>query len=255
MTVAAGVLSVALATWLVGVQPLLGRRRYRRLIEQLGDQPGARLHHYRSGIAAEWGLAALVAVIAALVHGHLHRLWPVGDDPHAVGSATAAAVALTLSGVALRYAGEGFGRVVASQLRNVAALLPRTRGERHTFAGLAVTAGVCEEVVYRGFGSAAVRAVSPHASKPTIVVVTAAAFGLVHLYQGPRGVLLTGLVGAYLAWLTVSTGNLLPAMVVHAVLDLRILAIRASSLPSAEPSRAPVDEKAGPPGPPSTGGT
>jgi len=56
-------------------------------------------------------------------------------------------------------------------------------------------------------------------------VVTAAAFGFAHLYQGTRGVLLTGLVGAYLAWLTLSTGSLLPAIVIHALIDLRVLAL------------------------------
>jgi membrane protease YdiL (CAAX protease family) len=36
---------------------------------------------------------------------------------------------------------------------------------------------------------------------------------------------LTGVVGAYLAWLTLSTGSLLPAIAVHALIDLRILAL------------------------------
>ena len=53
----------------------------------------------------------------------------------------------------------------------------------------------------------------------------AIAFGLAHLYQGVRGVLLTGVLGAYLAWLTISSGSLLPAMAIHALIDLRVLAL------------------------------
>jgi membrane protease YdiL (CAAX protease family) len=99
------------------------------------------------------------------------------------------------------------------------------RLERSVFALLAVTAGVCEELLFRGFGIAYLRWLWPGSPRVAVIAITAVAFGLVHLYQGPRGVVLTGLVGAYLAWLVLSTGSLLPAMVIHALLDLRILAL------------------------------
>ncbi|HEX3541164.1 MAG TPA: CPBP family intramembrane glutamic endopeptidase, partial [Acidimicrobiales bacterium] len=84
---------------------------------------------------------------------------------------------------------------------------------------------ICEELIFRGFAVSYLRWLWPAAPRSVIIVITAAAFGLGHLYQGARGVILTGLVGAYLAWLVLSTGSLLPAMVIHALLDLRILAL------------------------------
>jgi CAAX protease family protein len=111
------------------------------------------------------------------------------------------------------------------QARGFLALLPRTREERLTFAVLAVTAGICEEVVFRGFGFAYVRFVWPGVTDGWLIVITSVVFGLAHLYQGPRGVVLTGLAGAVFASMTVTTGSLLPAIAVHAMVDLRILGL------------------------------
>jgi hypothetical protein len=44
-------------------------------------------------------------------------------------------------------------------------------------------------------------------------------------------VTLTGLVGAYLAWITISTGTVLPVMLLHTLLDLRILGLPLDAVP------------------------
>ena len=141
------------------------------------------------------------------------------------------AVALVAITAVYRFGGSATRRALAVQLRPVAALLPRTPAERRMFALLALTAGICEEVLYRGFGLAALRWAAPGLGHPALIAVTAVAFGLAHLYQGPVGVALTGLIGAYLAWIAIATGSLLPAMVLHALLDLRILALPLDAVP------------------------
>ena len=90
---------------------------------------------------------------------------------------------------------------------------------------MAVTAGVCEELIFRGFGIAYVRWLWPGATHFWLVALTAAGFGFAHLYQGARGVILTGVVGAVLASLVLATGSLYPAMAIHALVDLRVLAL------------------------------
>jgi membrane protease YdiL (CAAX protease family) len=140
---------------------------------------------------------------------------------------------LVLATALYRVGGDRARRALAVQLRPVAALLPRTRPERWTFGLLAVTAGVCEELVYRGFGLAALRWAAPGITDPALIAVTAAAFGLAHLYQGPVGVLLTGLLGAYLGWITIATGSLLPVILLHALIDLRILGLPLDAVPPA----------------------
>ena len=227
----AAVLSVVLAVWMTLVQPFVGRRRYRLLIERLGHDPSARLHHYRRGIAFEWVGAALVGVLALLAHSRVRSLWPPGDNTAVAGQIPGIAVALVLVTAVYRLGGRATRRALAVQLRPVAALLPRTATERRIFALLALTAGICEELLYRGFGLAALRWAAPGIGNAALIVVTAAAFGLAHLYQGRMGVALTGLVGAYFAWIAISTGSLVPVMVLHALLDLRILGLPLDAVP------------------------
>ena len=207
MVVLAAVLSVVLGVWVTFVQPFVGRRRYRRLIERLEHDPSARLHHYRRGITFEWLGAAFVGLLALLAHSRVRSLWPPGDNTAVAGQIPGIAVALVLVTAVYRLGG------------------------RRMFALLALTAGICEELLYRGFGLAALRWAAPGIGNAALIVVTAAAFGLAHLYQGRMGVALTGLVGAYFAWIAISTGSLVPVMVLHALLDLRILGLPLDAVP------------------------
>jgi uncharacterized protein len=238
VVVVAAVLSAVLGVWVAFVQPFVGRRRYRRLIERLGRDPSARLRHYQRGIAFEWVGAALVGLLALLAHSRLRSLWPPGANTAVADQIPGIAVALVLVTAVYRVGGRGTRRALAVQLRPVAALLPRTAAERGLFALLALTAGICEELLYRGFGLAALRWAAPGLGHAALIAVTAAAFGFAHLYQGRIGVVLTGLAGAYFAWIVISTGSLVPAMVLHALLDLRILGLPldAVPLPVPEPS-------------------
>ena len=228
MTTLAGALAAALATLLavimVAVQPFAGRRRYRRLLAAIPADPTARLRHYRRGITAEWAAVGVIGLIGLLAG---RSLASVGLTFRGAGTTTTEvveAIAL-LAATAVVFRLDAMRDVIRSQARGFLALLPRTTQERWTFVALAATAGVCEEVLFRGFGIAYVRWIWPDASHAWLIVLTSAPFGLAHLYQGPRGVFLTGLLGAFLALLVLDSGSLVPAMLLHGLLDLRILAL------------------------------
>lgn len=231
MLVVAATLSAALAGWMVFVQPFVGRRRYRRLLERVRRDPSARLQHYRRGIKFEWAGAALVGLLALLAHSRLETLWPAGTDPGVGGQVPGLVVAIVVITAIYRLGGTATRRALAVQLRPVAALLPRTPVERRVFAVLAVTAGICEELLYRGFGLAALRWAGPDLGTVALVAVTGAAFGLAHLYQGTMGVIVTGALGAYFAWIAIATGTLVHVIVLHALLDARILALPIDAVP------------------------
>ena len=59
-----------------------------------------------------------------------------------------------------------------------------------------MTAGVCEELVYRGFMIAYFSA-ALGVSFWVAAVLSSVAFGIAHFYQGPAGILRTGLVGMF----------------------------------------------------------
>lgn len=97
-------------------------------------------------------------------------------------------------------------------------LLPRTPRERAGFAGLSLAAGLCEELIYRGFLFGALMVATWGSAVATLV--SAAAFGLVHGYQAPAGVARAAVLGVLLTAPVLATGSLLPAMAAHAAIDL-----------------------------------
>jgi membrane protease YdiL (CAAX protease family) len=118
------------------------------------------------------------------------------------------------------------GRVAMARMaRGFLALLPTSRRERWAFAGVAVTAGVTEEVLYRLFLLNFLRWLWPGGGLRGALVLSAVAFGLVHLYQGVRGVVTTGIAGWLLGAFYLGTRSLVLPMLVHTLVDLRILVL------------------------------
>jgi uncharacterized protein len=107
----------------------------------------------------------------------------------------------------------------ADLLRSIARkILPNSRVEFLPYFALAVTAGVCEEFLYRGFAMAALTKVG----LPTwsVVALTSLLFGLAHTYQGKSGVLGTGLLGVVFGCFRVVYESLVPVSIWHATVDL-----------------------------------
>jgi membrane protease YdiL (CAAX protease family) len=108
-------------------------------------------------------------------------------------------------------------REVARQLGAVEPILPRTPAELRWFAAVSVTAGICEEILYRGFILAYLRVLVP---LPAAVILSAVLFGMAHAYQGTRGILQTAGVGLVLGALALFGGSLWVPMALHAFVDL-----------------------------------
>lgn len=100
----------------------------------------------------------------------------------------------------------------------LARLLPRTRRERAYFAGLSFVAGTGEEIAYRGYAMSALGTMS--VGPWMAAAVTSVAFGLLHSYQGARGIVTTGVAGFAFAASFILTGSIWPAMAAHVTIDL-----------------------------------
>jgi membrane protease YdiL (CAAX protease family) len=101
--------------------------------------------------------------------------------------------------------------------------LPITGEERAWFAVVSVTAGICEEVLYRGF---LIRYLSDgpwHAGLWIALAIASISFGLGHGYQGLSGIIGTAVLGALIAVMFLATGSLWFPMALHAIIDLRLL--------------------------------
>ncbi len=118
-------------------------------------------------------------------------------------------------------------------------LFPHTQSELRAFDAVSVTAGVCEELIFRGYLIAYLVAVF---ATPFWVaaLLSSVFFGFAHAYQGPLGIPRTAAVGGLLALLYGLTGSLWAPMVVHAVMDIssgRI--VHAASTRNAPDSSSP----------------
>ena len=140
-----------------------------------------------------------------------------------------ASAALTAGGLAISYGFRAAGvRFGWKETELVYAVMPVTRGEKWLFVLLSLAAGVCEELVFRGFLPLFVLPWFGHyliAALPVSVV-----FGILHAYQGPHGIARTALLGLLLAAGAGWTGSLLPSMAAHAALNLLIGLVLGDSL-------------------------
>lgn len=218
------VLGVVLACYLVFGQPVVGAlnaRRFRAAVD-----PHARLGRYYRTMTLEWALCALVMLVV-LVSPRLGLADLGVQGPRWSAYSVVGLLGLLLSVLGLvvlrRRMLTGQPRVSGPDA--VLELLPRTTAERRVFAALAVSAGICEEVLYRGFALAVLAAIAPSVSPLWTVVIGAAAFGLAHAYQRPAGMLVTAVLGGCLAVLYLGTGSLLLPVAFHALVDLRVLVL------------------------------
>jgi len=104
-------------------------------------------------------------------------------------------------------------------------ILPLNGVERTWWVFVALTAGICEEILYRGFLIHYFFAAPFHAGLAAAVIIAALIFGSAHLYQGISGVISTAILGLLFSAIFLMTGTLLVPMVLHALIDLRILLI------------------------------
>lgn len=109
------------------------------------------------------------------------------------------------------------------QLGPLAFFLPQSAPERAWFAAVSVSAGICEELVFRGFLIQYFAHPPLHFPAWLAVVAAAVVFGVDHGYQGVGGILTTTVLGLIFALLFILTGHLWVVMVLHATIDLRIV--------------------------------
>ncbi len=107
-------------------------------------------------------------------------------------------------------------------LGDIAYALPRTRREYIFSNFVSMTAGIVEEIIYRGFVIWVLALFMPLWAA---AIVSSLAFGVAHAYQGWEGVLKTGALGGLFAVIYLVTGTIWIPVLLHAVLDMLQMAM------------------------------
>jgi len=184
---------------------------------------------WTNAIISQWVLAGLVLALT-LVLGRAPA--SLGLVPRATAGLLGVLLGLaTMVSLVVRQRGsiatdESVRDRIQERLAPVVRLMPGSRAEFPLFAVLACTAGLCEELLFRGYllwyGSQFVPVLWAG-------LIQAVLFGVAHFYQGRRGIVLTGFAGIFLTAITFVTGSIWAAVLIHALMDLNAgdLALRA----------------------------
>ena len=202
------------------VVPWRGRARMQQLLAKPQVSSSERIWLYLGTLVFQW-LSAAVAAWRASAHG-----WTRSELGLTLGADRNLLVGGILGAVIL-------GFLQSSNLRRMSRLPPGSRGrlqvlaerilpqtswELPLFVLLALTAGCCEEFLYRGF---AITALS-RAGWPlwSTILVSSGLFGLAHVYQGTREAVGTAILGVAFGVARTVYGSIIPVVFWHAAVDV-----------------------------------
>ena len=194
-----------------------------RLARRIAADPNARTNEYLWTIAMEWGLTlALLACWqwAARPLPALGVVLPEGAGAWWTLLACVGGIGFYAQQARAVAASPDAQATLRKQIEsqpNVRMILPVTVREARVFRGVSITAGICEEVLYRGYLLWYLQSLGLGRGAVVVVIV---AFGLAHFFQGIRGIVGAGAMGAAFTGLYLLTGSLVAPIVFHATVDL-----------------------------------
>ena len=185
------------------------------------DPARARLKLWCGWMAMLW----MLAVVGLVLWVREHRIWrPVGFAlPHgwrllgAIGLVLAIGLIQARSVGRLARASHSERARLREKFGSLAAMLPHSGSDLRVFIPLSITAGFCEEFIFRGYLVWAFRTVLGLWGAAGLSVL---AFAAGHAYQGVKGVASAAILGALLTLVVLGFGSLWPAIALHALVDI-----------------------------------
>jgi len=98
-------------------------------------------------------------------------------------------------------------------------MIPRTKKEKRWFFGVSLTAGICEEIIWRGTLIYLLQGIFPKLNILLIGLIICVIFGVIHMYQGIYGIIKTAIIAVLFVMLYIATGSLFPGIVLHFLFD------------------------------------
>ena len=195
--------------------PTVGYFSFRRLLRrvQAGENISP-MHLYKTTMASHW---ALFTVLMLLWLATGRAFTELGFDFTLDTRFFAGAILTVAMMFLLLLQVRMIDRASEQDLGVLQFLFPRTRRELNGFYALSITAGVVEEVLWRGFLFWYLGHFMPLWAA---AIVSAVGFGVAHAYQGREAIPRIVLVGSVFAGLYLLSGSIWLPIILHTFVDL-----------------------------------
>ncbi len=212
---------IVLLIVLTVISPIFGGLHHRRVTRQVAAGiPFVRSKSYGWTMAVEWGLVALVIPLWLTAGRTLPELGLAAQPSWRFWLGLVA----TLGAIAaLFWQTKNFRQEpdkwddLHKQVEGLEFMMPHDKRELAAFSWLSVTAGICEEIIYRGHLIWFLTAVS---GSWIAFFGSSLIFALGHSYQGIRGMARVFVIGLVMAALYLLTGSLWAPILLHIAIDL-----------------------------------
>jgi membrane protease YdiL (CAAX protease family) len=116
-----------------------------------------------------------------------------------------------------------YAAAIRREFARIPGFVPNDATERGVWIVVSLTAGLCEEILFRGFLIRFLHEGAPALPIWGALAVSCLCFGLGHAYQGAKGVVNTTIAGLGFGLLFLLSGSLVPGIVLHALIDLQMI--------------------------------
>lgn len=224
------------------VQPIHGAFAYRKYIARIeAGEPCNRVRLYMQTLALEWIALAVLASAWYLLGRPIASLGFVAPGGNgfwiAAGLLVLTTAFLIISWRSALKMGQEEKAKQKDALGTLVHFLPQTDRDYRHFIGVSITAGIVEEILYRGFAFWYLALFMP---MWLVIVVSAVAFGLGHSYQGTGGVVRVTAIGLAFGGFYLLSGSIWLPILAHAILDIlqgaQLVEILRNNEASAEPN-------------------
>ncbi len=206
----------------VVIYPVTGYFSFQRLVKRsAAGLPVNRGQLYRSTMISHW----ILLLVGLLIWNYTARPWSLLGLGWHIDRGFQLALALTLVSfialaMQLHHVKKSRQKELAgfkAQFGNMILMMPHNGNELMRFNLLSITAGIVEEILWRGF---LIWYLSQAMDLWAAALLSALCFGLAHSYQGLAQLPKISLVGAALAGLYVLSGSLWLPILLHGVIDI-----------------------------------
>lgn len=234
------VVIIELAFWMIIIftivyEPIVGYFDYKKFKVIVNENKNARMNYYINSIISLWAPTLFILLIVWFTELTFKQIGfavpTIHTEPFGTYITYITIVIGLLYFLSTLYSiigyhvsdkfKEKFSQAMKKELvkNEYSMILPTTKKEAKLWNVVSLTAGITEEMIYRGFLIFALSYLFPSLSIWIVVLIASLLFGLAHTYQGTLGVVRTTIIGFFFSILYLSLGSILPLIVLHFFID------------------------------------